>query len=239
MNNSIIIRKYIYNDIEYRSEYQLRKEIWNKERKAFGKPEKAEEWAELGVTYIEKVYTPPEPTIEELRSQKKLQLKERFEQISETTYLKSSLGFWIDANDTANRNIQSLIRQLEYAIENGAPEDTTVNFRDFNNQYQNVTLANIKVLQNEIDANGTYLYGIKWQYEAQIEQCKSKDELDLIVFSFPTKDFTPVVEPEPTPDTDQSTDETKDNTDNMVPSTEEHIDNSFEDKPVVNSEDTI
>lgn len=237
--DSIIIKKYIYNDTEYRSEYQLRKEIWNKERKAFGKPEKVEEWAELGVTYIEEVYTPPEPTIEELKSQKKLQLKERFEQISETTYLKSSLGFWIDANDTANRNVQSLIRQLEYAISNGASEDTAVQFRDYNNQYQNVTLANIKVLQNEIDANGTYLYGIKWQYEAQIDACESKDEIDLIVFSFPTKDFTPVVEPDTSTNTDQSTDESTDETEDGSDTTEEPVDSSVEEKDDMNPEDTI
>lgn len=237
--DSIIIKKYIYNDTEYRSEYQLRKEIWNKERKAFGKPEKVEEWAELGVTYIEETYTPPEPTIEELRSQKKLQLKERFEQISETTYLKSSLGFWIDANDTANRNVQSLIRQLEYAIENGAPEDTTVQFRDYNNQYQNVTLANIKVLQNEIDANGTYLYGIKWQYEAQIDQCESKDDLDLITFMFPTKDFTPVVEPDESTDESTDTDESEDNTDNTEESDQNPVDSTTEEDDTSNPEDTI
>lgn len=44
---------YKYDNIEYKSEAQVRKAIWHKERKAFAKCSTAEDWAKHGVEYSE------------------------------------------------------------------------------------------------------------------------------------------------------------------------------------------
>ena len=45
---------YIYNGTEYSSVFQVRKAIYNNERKAFGTPKTVEDWAKLGVVKQEK-----------------------------------------------------------------------------------------------------------------------------------------------------------------------------------------
>lgn len=56
----MIKKQWEYSGESYSSEKQVRQAIWEKERKAFGTPEDAEGWAELGVTYSE--VTVEEPT---------------------------------------------------------------------------------------------------------------------------------------------------------------------------------
>ena len=51
-----MIKKYLYNYKEYSSEYQVRRAVWENERKVFEKePEenRAEFWEKLNVTYSE------------------------------------------------------------------------------------------------------------------------------------------------------------------------------------------
>ena len=57
------MKTYTYNGIEYKSESQLRKAIWYKERKALPKVSSVEEWAKYGVVYKEIIQdlTPPVP----------------------------------------------------------------------------------------------------------------------------------------------------------------------------------
>lgn len=118
-------------------------------------------------------------TLEEVKTEKLTALKAAFEDAAENAHCTSSLGFEIDANDTANRNVASLIRRLI----NGSIETAT--FRDYNNQYHpGLTLTDINTIQSEIDANGSRLYDIKWHYEQQIEQAETIEAVNAISFSF-------------------------------------------------------
>ena len=117
--------------------------------------------------------------IETVRDRKMESLRAAFAQASKGAHVSSSLGYEIDADDTANRNVTSLVRQLT-----DAPEGTSVQFRDYNNEYHTVTLSDLVVMQKEIDANGSRLYGIKWTYEQQIQSAETIDALDAITINF-------------------------------------------------------
>ncbi len=121
----------------------------------------------------------PEPTFDEAKALKLAALKSAFEAAAATAHCPSSLGFEIDANDTANRNVASLIRQLIAGV------IETATFRDYNNQYHpGLTLTDLNTIQGEIDANGSRLYAVKWAYEQQIAQAQDVEALEAITFQF-------------------------------------------------------
>lgn len=47
------MKVYKYDNIEYKTEQQVRKAVWENERKVFGKCGTHEEWAQHGVVYTE------------------------------------------------------------------------------------------------------------------------------------------------------------------------------------------
>lgn len=80
-----------------------------------------------------------------------------FTKATATAHLTCSLGFDIDANDAANRNVSGLVTLMEAE---GAPEN--LQFCDYNNEIHTVTLTDLHVMQQEIIANGSALYARKW-----------------------------------------------------------------------------
>ena len=91
-------------------------------------------------------------------------------------HLTSTLGFEIDANETANRNIEGLVLVM-------SDTDTTM-FCDYNNEFHEVTKADLETMRKEIVANSQRLYQIKWQYRSLIEAATTVDELDAITITF-------------------------------------------------------
>ena len=79
----MIEKKWTYQGEDYSSIYAVRQAIWEKERKAFGSPEDAEAWAELGVTYTETEVADPEPDENQLRWQV---IRERDQLLAESDY---------------------------------------------------------------------------------------------------------------------------------------------------------
>lgn len=64
-----MIKTWTYNGIDYQSEWQVRQEVFKKDRVSFGEaPEegKVEFWAQYGVTYSERELTPEEQEAQEL-----------------------------------------------------------------------------------------------------------------------------------------------------------------------------
>ena len=110
-------------------------------------------------------------------------LNTEFEQAKTDAHLTSSLGFEIDANQTANENITGLL----VTIGNG-----TTQFCDYNNVFHEVNKADLETMQTEIIQNAQYLYQQKWIYRSQIEECTDGDALDEILaqIEFRYKDFT-------------------------------------------------
>lgn len=126
-----------------------------------------------------------EPSIEELRSAKLEMLEAWFlyYRTAKTTFVESSLGFKANSNSTAYMDVDGLIGILEAQKEIGQ-ENPTVIFMDFENAPHELTVENMKTLKNEISANGTRAYEVKWALRDKINAAQSKEELDAVVINF-------------------------------------------------------
>ena len=90
-------------------------------------------------------------------------------------HVASSLGFTIDANDRANRDIEGILKTIG---------DGVVMFCDYENEFHELNRAQCETLQIEIIQNAQALYAQKWAYRAQVEGSESVDELNAIEFTF-------------------------------------------------------
>lgn len=111
--------------------------------------------------------------LETERANKLSELSTAFEDASETAHLTSSLGFEIDANETANRDIEGLTLVM-------SDIDTTL-FCDYNNQFHEVTREQLETMRKEIVVNSQYLYQAKWTMEARIRAAETAEALKIIV----------------------------------------------------------
>lgn len=118
----------------------------------------------------------PEPTLEDVREKKLQELNGAHSAAENNAHVMSSLGFEIDANERAHRDIDGLITTL--------PDDGTTMFCDYNNEFHEVTKQQCQTLQKEIIMNAQGLYNQKWQYRTQIEKATSKSEIEAIVIDF-------------------------------------------------------
>ena len=117
---------------------------------------------------------PPEPTVEEVRAEKLAELNAAFEVASKEAHCRSSLGFDIDADEVANRNVTSLLVALE------ATGEKTVPFCAVDNSFHEVTTDELKTLQLEIIAHARTLYARKWALREAIAEAQTVKELEVI-----------------------------------------------------------
>ena len=117
----------------------------------------------------------PAPTLDELKAQKLEVLNVAHMQAEETAHVVSSLGFEIDADDRANRDIEGILKTIG---------DGTVLFCDYENNFHELNRAQCETLQVEIIQNAQALYAQKWQYRTQVEGAESVEELNAIEFTF-------------------------------------------------------
>ncbi len=120
----------------------------------------------------------PRQSFEEARAEKLDELNSAFTKASQTAHCTSSLGFEIDADEIANRNIEGLALVLE------SGESTL--FRAYDNSFHQVTKEQLETMRREIVLNSQRLYQIKWQIEAVIEAAQTVDELDAIDITIDT-----------------------------------------------------
>lgn len=118
-------------------------------------------------------------SVEATRGRKQEELANAFTKATATAHLTCSLGFDIDANDAANRNVSGLVTLMEAE---GVPE--SLQFCDYNNEIHTVTLADLRVMQQEIIANGSALYARKWALRDAINIAATAEELNAITISF-------------------------------------------------------
>lgn len=88
--------------------------------------------------------------------------------------IDSSVGFAINADDTANTNIAGLVTYLE------ATGTESTSFMGFDNTLHDVTLQDLKTMQTELAVWGQALYAYKWQIRSQIDAATSKEQVDAI-----------------------------------------------------------
>ena len=188
------MKTYTYDNIEYKSESQLRKAIWFKERKALPKLSTVEDWAKYGVELVtvETPYVEPkEPDIDELKQMKLGALDGAFDEYrnSSETFLVSSLGFKVNANVTAFDNVSGLVAQLQYKADKGE-ENPQVGFMTFDDELVLLNIEDMKTLQVEISANGSNVYAQKWLLRQKIQDAESEEALNAIEIVFTHTDFT-------------------------------------------------
>lgn len=181
-----MIKKYLYKENVYRSEYAVRQAIWKEDRKVFGKePEEnlAEFWEKLNVTYTEEEEPPVVqhiPTLDEEKVMACGRLTEAFRSWrNDAATLISSLGFEADADERAMIDVSGLVALEAPAI-----------FMDANNVPHELTSEQIKVLHKEIIQSGNKAYERKWALRNQINTCESLEELKAIELNFELVDFT-------------------------------------------------
>ena len=115
------------------------------------------------------------PTLEEAREAKLAELEAAFDTTSREAHCTSSVGFEIDADETANRNIEGLVLVMQ-------PEETTL-FRAYDNTFHEVTREQLETMRKEIVINSQYLYQAKWTMEAQIQAAETAEVLDTIIIT--------------------------------------------------------
>lgn len=172
------MQHYLYKGVEYKSEHELRKAIFEQERKAFAKCNTAEDWVKHGVYLVV-----TEPAIDALKAQKIALLDRVFLRWrNDGATLVSSLGFKADCDERAMIDVNGLVTVCG--------ESQTVAFMDADNQPHELTLGQLKVLQTEIIQSGTLAYQTKWQLRTAIESAENKEALDAIEIKFTPVDFT-------------------------------------------------
>lgn len=125
-------------------------------------------------------------SLEEFKKDKLNELDQKssaFEQTeNKEMYVTSSLGFKVNADPKALRNIDVLISQK------------VTQFKVYDNTIKPVTVEELKTIKSEIEQNALNLYHQKWEYEDMVNNANSIEELKQIDIDFKMLDFTEVVE---------------------------------------------
>lgn len=122
-------------------------------------------------------------SLEIAKQQKLAQLKQESEKYSayecETMFVVSSIGFKINADHKSQDNIRGLIAL-----------DTPTAFKDFNNQFYQVSVDDLNTMLTECYANGASLYQQKFNMELEISQLQTVEEVDNYPIVFTMSDFS-------------------------------------------------
>ena len=120
----------------------------------------------------------PKSTLEDAKAVKLTELNTALERASQTAHCISSSGFEINADETADRNISSLI----YAMEETGQE--TVPFCAYDNRFHEVSLDQLKTMKLEIITYVRAMYQRKWELRECIHAAKTIDEVNAIEIDF-------------------------------------------------------
>ena len=135
-------------------------------------------------SYWLKGYAPTQ-NLDELKSEKLSELTSitsKFDNqlVNTDMIIKSSLGLSINTDLRSQNNLRGLI---SVGLE-------PVDFVDSENVSHSLSIEQLNTLLNECALNGQNLYLQKWSYKSQIEQAKTVEELNKIVFKFEMKNFS-------------------------------------------------
>ena len=122
------------------------------------------------------------PSLEEIKAQKLAELNSLSSELEKTEnkqmVVTSSLGFRVNADPKAKRNIDTL-------IELGIPT-----FRDYDNEdHSDMTTDNLKTIKREISMNAINLYNQKWVMEEEIKSLKTVEEVNNYRITFEMLNF--------------------------------------------------
>ena len=125
---------------------------------------------------------PAKPSLEEAKVQKLAELNSLSSELEQTEnkqmVVTSSLGFRVNADPKAKRNIDTL-------IELGIPT-----FRDYDNKdHLDMTIDDLKTIKREISMNAINLYNQKWVMEEEIKSLKTVEEVNNYHITFQMLNF--------------------------------------------------
>lgn len=128
---------------------------------------------------------PPPATVEEAKELKLAELSQvtaLFEDnFNKDMYFTSSLGFRVNGDRRTRSNIEDLI---------AFTQTFPVAYRDYDNVIRNVTENDLRTMLVEHITNGNNLYQTKWQFESQIQECTTIEEVNAIKIEFEMMDFS-------------------------------------------------
>lgn len=130
----------------------------------------------------------PEPSLEEVKSQKLQELDQKFMQwYEQDATVKSSLGFVADSDARAMMDTSGLVTTLE-----AQPEEArgTVVFMDHDNVPHQLTLDQMKTVNLEIIQNGQSAYAQKWALRTAIEAAETTEAVNAIEIEFHGANFS-------------------------------------------------
>ena len=135
---------------------------------SIGMTEMEVEQAYNGSWYV-KGYAPIKP-LQQLKSEKLSEIKEYFNKEQESGHTTSSLGFEVDATRRSKDDIESLLYVDEFPVR----------FKDYNNEFHDLSKEQVEVLKREIIAYGLAVYQKKWSLEEAIKNATTVEELEVV-----------------------------------------------------------
>lgn len=108
------------------------------------------------------------------------------ENVNNSMFFTSSLGYKINGDRRSLTNISSLIEYFDVKQQDG-----TIDFKDYDNQIRKLTKEQLGTIKAELITNSENLYSQKWALQTRINEAQSIDELNAINIEFTMMDFTP------------------------------------------------
>lgn len=122
----------------------------------------------------------PEIILDNHKQSRLEELHKAAESALKTAGVKSSLGFKIDANEDAVRNLNGLVDVGH----------NDVSFCDYDNViHEHVTAEQVKTMRNEVLLNGQNLYAQKWGFRQQINEAETVEAINAIEIHFDMLSF--------------------------------------------------
>ena len=123
--------------------------------------------------------------VETLRSQCTQRMLQTFNDYinSSGTHIHTSLGFDVNANLNSVQSIDLCIAQLESGVVPQTEGSATIEYRDYADKMQALTVEQLRQIKAEMGANISRAYAKKWDYEAQLKTA-DRETLKNINFSF-------------------------------------------------------
>ncbi len=111
-------------------------------------------------------------SLELMKIEKLLEVKQAFSQEQESGHMSSSLGFEIDATRRSKDDIESLLYVDEFPVR----------FRDYDNNFHELSKEQTQSLKREIIAYGLASYQKKWELEEAIKNATTIEEIEAVLW---------------------------------------------------------
>jgi len=129
-----------------------------------------------GVYIYDKEFLPDEEAdLNELKQQKLQEIEDKFNDMLNSGKFLCSKGFYVDNRRTGTKNDKDNVQSL---IDLG---QEPVYFKDADNNFQTLTLDDLKTIKQEMIQDGLQKYQYKWEKQQEVMEAKDINTLYEIV----------------------------------------------------------